>query len=608
MNDLLNAADLPLLHWLEIDIVLLANASPRRSHPLVVLEAVFKGVFEATRLDPRVVKQLWHCPGISVEDLNWQDGSRIALTVQIFGLDSTQIPQWLSQLHARFAPTSGQNFSLAEVGPFRVVHLPVASTDAAAFTLHFLTPVPLPHRPGAPNTALDGNGFLRLCQTRLRKLFGREGLLPPPPALDVSAWRYWRTEHRSRSQSGHPMFLNGCVGPLRLDGSVLSSWYPWLNLFAAVGLGERLSFAQGRMLLREVQALEAAATEPTPLLLRRPFVLDAGLRGSRLSLANANLVVSTDDDSCAPTRLPLMRLASIELHAPCQITSALLESCAQDGIPVLLATPGKAPLVITGHQTEARHYRTLAAHHAAWAGLDEARRARIAARLIDAKLASYIAVVHQRYAAGDHHLLSQIARARAALTQTERLPVVRGWEGWAAAHYYRWLSGHVTLLGNLTRRQHRGQTQDPINLSLNYAYALLRHRIGAAVRLAGLDPYLGILHEANGRHDALVSDLMEPYRPSIDRLVLRLINLKVLQMKDFVEEDGKLQITSDAKARIVQSFVRMLDGNPHQGGIELQARLQRTIGSYREAVQSDMLADWSPDPSTTSAVQSQDDT
>jgi len=87
---------------------------------------------------------------------------------------------------------------------------------------------------------------LRLCQTRLRKLFGREGALPPPPEIDTSAWHYWRTEHRSRSQNGNPMFLNGCVGPLYLMGETLAAWRPWIALFSAIGLGERLSFGQGR--------------------------------------------------------------------------------------------------------------------------------------------------------------------------------------------------------------------------------------------------------------------------------------------------------------------------------------------------------------------------
>ena len=79
-------------------------------------------------------------------------------------------------------------------------------------------------------------------------------------------------------------------------------------------------------------------------------------------------------------------------------------------------------------------------------------------------------------------------------------------------HYHRWLQQHVQALGDFAQRRQHGQTPDPVNSLLNYGYALLRHRLACGVRLAGLDPWLGVLHEANGRHEALVSDLIEPWR------------------------------------------------------------------------------------------------
>ncbi|MGB9671463.1 MAG: CRISPR-associated endonuclease Cas1, partial [Halothiobacillaceae bacterium] len=561
---LLEPDDLPGLNWLEIDLTLIAHAAPRRAHPLVVLEAVLKGVFEAARLNARQVKQLWHWSGVPVAGMRWERNTRIGLTVQLFGLEAAHAPVWLEHLHARFAPASGQNFTLAEAGPWRIAHPPRApdETDSATLVLDFLTPVPLPHRPGTANTALDADGFMRLCQIRLRKLFGIEAKLPPPPGLDTTGWHYWRATHRSQSQHGHPMFIHGCIGPLCLFGPTLTQWQPWLALLAAVGLGERLSFSQGRFTLRAATTpAQPEKNAPVPLRLRRPFVLDANQRGAKLSLANANLIVTPQEGEPA-TAIPLMRLASMELHAPCQISSGLLEACAEEGIPVLLATPGRPPLIITTSQAEAQRHRTLAAHHAAWGELGEAGRARHAARLVAAKLAGNTLLVRSRYRPGDHLIIGKLTRARTAIDQTGRLAVVRGYEGWAARHYYHWFAQHAARLGHFMQRQHRGQTQDPINLALNYGYALLRHRVATAVRLAGLDPYLGILHEANGRHDALVSDLMEPYRPYIDRLILRLINLRVIKHEDFGEADGVLRLAASGRARLIEAFTRLFDGAP----------------------------------------------
>jgi CRISPR-associated protein Cas1 len=61
-----------------------------------------------------------------------------------------------------------------------------------------------------------------------------------------------------------------------------------------------------------------------------------------------------------------------------------------------------------------------------------------------------------------------------------------------------------------------------INAQLNYGYTVLRAATARAVMLAGLHPAFG-LHHKNARDSMpLVDDLMEPFRPVVDMLVLRL--------------------------------------------------------------------------------------
>jgi len=586
--------DLPGLTWHEIDLGLIAHAAPRRAHPLAVLEGVLKGAFEEASLEHRLVKQIWHVPNTSVQTLTWQAGTPIPLRVQLFGIDAAGLADWQDALHARFAPSMRQNFDLSERGDWREMHPPSDNEPPCQIEqcwLDFLTPVPLPHTAGQANTALDGTGFLRLAQTRLRKLFGREAELPPPPVIDTSAWRYWRTKHHSRSQGGNPMFLNGCIGSLRLSGESLPDWHAWIALFSAIGLGERLSFAQGRFRLDTPTASEPLPTTDTvPLCLRRPYVLDSELVGAKLKLDNANLVVTHEQQP--QQRLPLMRLASLTLQAPIQLSSALLHACADQGIPVILAAPGQTPLVIVGQAGEAQRYQTLAAHHAAWVKLDAPQRARLAAKLIDAKLAACALVVRQRYQAGDHTLLAQLERARTALAHSQRIVTLRGWEGWAARHYYRWLGRHTSGLAELSERRKHGDYPDPINALLNYTYTLLRHRIAVRVRRVGLDPYLGILHEANGRHEALVSDLMEPWRPFVDRMILRLIKLRVIQASAWHHEEGQLRLDSQTRLRLVQEFTRMMETPFRNGSPKLARRIEQSISGYLDAMLTGQWGSW----------------
>lgn len=97
-------------------------------------------------------------------------------------------------------------------------------------------------------------------------------------------------------------------------------------------------------------------------------------------------------------------------------------------------------------------------------------------------------------------------------------------EGRAAAYYWKTLftdNPHFT----------RGD-DDVVNVMLNYGYAIVRAIVARALAGAGLIPTLGIHH--HNRYDAycLADDIMEPYRPYVDRLVLDIVNESVPETFD----------------------------------------------------------------------------
>lgn len=61
------------------------------------------------------------------------------------------------------------------------------------------------------------------------------------------------------------------------------------------------------------------------------------------------------------------------------------------------------------------------------------------------------------------------------------------------------------------------------NALLNYGYAVLRAATARAVVAAGLHPSLSVHHRSEGDALALADDLMEPFRPTIDLTVWRLV-------------------------------------------------------------------------------------
>lgn len=86
-------------------------------------------------------------------------------------------------------------------------------------------------------------------------------------------------------------------------------------------------------------------------------------------------------------------------------------------------------------------------------------------------------------------------------------------EGSAARLYWR------RLMGGAFRRDRDGPAP---NHFLNYGYTLLRAAVARALVGSGLLPTLGIHHKNRYNAFCLADDIMEPYRPFVDRVVVEL--------------------------------------------------------------------------------------
>ncbi|HBX88974.1 MAG TPA: type II CRISPR-associated endonuclease Cas1 [Marinilabiliaceae bacterium] len=69
----------------------------------------------------------------------------------------------------------------------------------------------------------------------------------------------------------------------------------------------------------------------------------------------------------------------------------------------------------------------------------------------------------------------------------------------------------------------RGRDEDPPNNILNYGYAILRALVARALVASGLLPTLGIHHHNRYNAFCLADDIMEPYRPFVDKIVLDIV-------------------------------------------------------------------------------------
>lgn len=150
------------------------------------------------------------------------------------------------------------------------------------------------------------------------------------------------------------------------------------------------------------------------------------------------------------------------------------------------------------------------------------------------------------------HLLRELGRS------PDDLDIIRGLEGRAAALHFEVF--HLHLKSTIRAKfpmagRNRRPPRDAINCLLSFLYALLRHDCISALTAVGLDPFVGYLHADRAGRESLALDLMEEFRPWVERLALTLLNRSELKPKDFTHrEGGAVELTEAARKSIVSAY------------------------------------------------------
>ena len=181
------------------------------------------------------------------------------------------------------------------------------------------------------------------------------------------------------------------------------------------------------------------------------------------------------------------------------ITSATLAACGERGIPMVfcrrhLPVALSLPLNAGWNTAQIRRLQARALR-------GQAAARRLWRRTIRAKISAQAALLE--------HFGTRSARRVHRLANDVGLDGQETIEAQAAAIYWR----------ELFRDFKRSDSEDPRNALLNWGYAVLLATLGRALVALGCDPSLGFGHSSRTNAWALASDLMEPFRPTVDAAV-----------------------------------------------------------------------------------------
>lgn len=228
-------------------------------------------------------------------------------------------------------------------------------------------------------------------------------------------------------------------------------------------------------------------------------IIDIASGPAKIKTDLERLVITRTDGP--DTTVPLPEVAVlVGAHKAVAYTHSVFSGLARHGGVFIACDERRMPaammLPLTGHHRQSERF-------AQQAGAGKPVKKRAWQQVIKAKVSLQGRVLAD-FRGDDHGLAAMADRVRSGDPDNV--------EGQAARRYWPALFDDASF-----RRDHEA---GGANILLNYGYAVLRAMTARAICAAGLHPSLGIHH--HNRYDAfpLADDLMEPFRPLVDRAVL----------------------------------------------------------------------------------------
>lgn len=231
-------------------------------------------------------------------------------------------------------------------------------------------------------------------------------------------------------------------------------------------------------------------------------IIDISGEGARLSLKHKNLVITREGKD--QVTMPLKEIAALSVsNQAVTFTQPLLAGLASNGVIVVISDEKHLPAgmlyPLAGHFVQGERF-------ARQVSVGEPMKKRIWQQIVKAKVKAQGKLLKE-IRDSDHGLILMADRVMSGDKENV--------EGAAARRYW-------TALFNDKKFKRRREGKDQ-NRLLNYGYAVLRAIVARAICSVGLHPSFGLHH--HNRYDAfcLADDLIEPFRPVVDKVVVGLV-------------------------------------------------------------------------------------
>lgn len=253
------------------------------------------------------------------------------------------------------------------------------------------------------------------------------------------------------------------------------------------------------------------------------IVLDT--RGLFFSVRNKCFLVQCETESRI---IHPSRVSSVLVTAPCRISSPALVLAAQSEIPVIICNNwGKPEARIWSPRffnisTLRRKQYIFSVHLKAMDWASNIILQKIAGQTTNL---AYLKDRKSSIATNIEKALKEISNQKSRVLRSENEDLATAKknllfvEAFTASRYWQLIGLKLPEPWSFANRIKKNPS-DPFNASVNYLYGMLRNQVETSVLSMGLDPALGIIHRDGYKMPSLIFDLMEPFRPIVDRVLI----------------------------------------------------------------------------------------
>lgn len=243
-----------------------------------------------------------------------------------------------------------------------------------------------------------------------------------------------------------------------------------------------------------------------------------------LSLKDRQLVIRLPDKDQSVTR-PIEDIGVVIVdNKQITLTSGLIEALLGNNCALITCDSSHLPvglmLPLCGNTTQSERFR-----HQLLASLPLKKQ--LWQQTISQKIANQAQVLKECFGVEVGNMLSWSKNVKSG--DSDNL------EARAAAYYWRNMFDDEDVFI-------RDREGEPPNNLLNYGYAILRAIVARGLVGSGLLPTLGIHHHNRYNAYCLADDIMEPYRPYVDELVVNI--RKEFDDTDFLDKEIKKRLLS----------------------------------------------------------------